>query len=120
MEPLARDAELPPMVAAAIDRVTAHATGAWTEVTGTGEPVTARLEPGPGDTVVARARATTVCDVSPLLGLELMLAGAGWTTTHPPAGLDVLAAQRAGDELLASYAAPGVVTVTVTSAPLPA
>ena len=105
---------------AALERVTAHATGAWASVADAGEPLLARLEPGPAEnTVVARARAVGVRDDSPLPVLEQALAAAGWVTGRPSAGLELLAGRRPGVDLLASYAPTAVVTLTVSSAPLP-
>lgn len=104
---------------AAVDRVTAHATGAWAQVLGRGEPLIATLEPGPAEhTVVARTRASARLDASPLPALELALTDGGWSAQRPDTAMPVLTARRTGVTLLASYAPTGVVTLTVSSTPL--
>lgn len=104
---------------AAIERVAAYASGAWAVATGAADALVPALRFGPReDTVVARVQVAARYAASPVPALAAALAEAGWVLASPPAALELLLARRSGVELKATFASAGVLTLTVTSAPL--
>jgi hypothetical protein len=109
------------ILADALDLVTGIVTRAWASVVGDGQLPESRFVFGPDPaSVVARARASTVLDTSPLVPLAAALSEGGWALGHESGAVSLLFGRRGPSQLVASYAPEtGTFILTVTSDPLP-
>ena len=107
-------------LAVAVERVAAYASGAWAVATDSGDPLVPVLRFGPReDAVVARVQTASRYAESPVPAVAAALTDAGWAVASPPGDLEILLARRSGVDLRLTFAAAaGVLTLTVTSAPL--